>query len=66
MKSKIDAKTITHLKNQIPQARYLIASNQAESYFSGKILPAGSEIVFIPSFGLIAKSEYEMFKKQFC
>ena len=64
-KPKIDAKTIATLKNNADRAREVIASGQASSLFSGE-LPVGTEIVFIPQFGIITKSEFELFKKQFC
>ena len=65
-KLRIDAKTITSFKNNADRARNLIASNKATSLFSGEITEEGTEIVFIPQFGIITKSEFELFKKQFC
>lgn len=65
-KPKIDAKTITLLKNQMPLARILVAKVGAESKISGEVVGAGGEVAFFPKFGIITKSEFELFKKQFC
>ena len=65
-KLKVDAQTITDFKNNADRARTLIASSQTTSLFSGVEINEGTEIVFIPRFGILTKSEFELFKKQFC
>ncbi len=66
-KRKIDAQTITEFKSNADDARCFVATNcrTLTSVLSGEI-KEGTEIAFIPRFGVLTKSEFELFKKQFC
>ena len=65
-KPKIDAQTITDFKNNADDARcFVLRKNKQTSILSGEI-KEGTEIAFIPRFGVLTKSEFELFKKQFC
>ena len=64
-KPKIDAQTITEFKSNADDARCFVTRNKHTSVLSGEI-KEGTEIAFIPRFGVLTKSEFELFKKQFC
>tara|TARA_B100000073_G_C23734773_1_gene571858 strand:- start:2268 stop:2486 length:219 start_codon:yes stop_codon:yes gene_type:complete len=64
-KPKVSAERITAFKNNAYDACYFVSEFDSFSVFSGKKLLEGTEVVFIPRFGMLSKSEYKLFANHF-